>query len=80
MLAILAASPEAHHWLHADADHGDHECAITLYAQGVTSTVVGVVLAVVAWRLLGSSRGAGRELFLPAPHYLHLPGRAPPRG
>ena len=80
MLAVLAASPAAHHWLHADADQQDHECAITLYAQGVTTAVVGVALAIIAWRLLGLSRSAGIELFLSAPRFLHLPGRAPPRG
>jgi hypothetical protein len=80
MLAILAASPAAHHWLHADADHEDHECAITLYAQGITTAAVGVALAVIVWRLLGLSRSAGIELFLSAPRFLHLPGRAPPRG
>ena len=80
LLAILAASPDAHRWLHADSDHEDHECAITLYAQGVTTAVVGVALAIVAWRLLGLSQSAGIELFLSAPRFLHLPGRAPPRG
>lgn len=80
MLAVLAANPTAHHWLHADADQQDHECAITLYAQGVTTAVVGVALAIVAWRLLGLSQGAGIELLLSAPRFLHLPGRAPPLG
>jgi ABC-type Co2+ transport system permease subunit len=80
MLAVLAASPAIHHWLHADADHADHECAITLYAQGVTTAVAGVALAVVVWRLLGESGSARIALFLSAPRFLHLPGRAPPRG
>lgn len=80
MLALFAASPAIHHWLHADADHADHECAITLYAQGVTTATVGVALVVVAWRLLGLSQNAGVELFLSAPRFLYLPGRAPPRG
>jgi hypothetical protein len=80
MLAILAASPDAHHWLHAEADHADHECAVTLFAQGVTTAAVAVALAVVISRLLGLSRSARVELFLSAPRFLHLPGRAPPRG
>ena len=80
MLAILAASPAAHHWLHADADHEDHECAITLYAQGITSAVVGFALAIVTWCLLGLARSVRVELFLSVPRYLHLPGRAPPVG
>jgi len=80
MLAVLAASPDTHRWLHADADHTDHECVITLYAQGITTAAVGVALSVITWRLLGISRKAEAELLLSAPHYLHLPGRAPPQG
>jgi len=80
MLALMAASPAAHHWLHADSDHENHECAITLYAQGITTALVGVALAVVAWRQLELSQSAATELFLAAPRFLHLPGRAPPRG
>jgi len=80
MLAVFAASPNAHRWLHADADHTDHECAITLYTQGITTAAVGVALLVIAWRQLGMAQKVEAELFLPAPHYLHLPGRAPPLG
>jgi len=80
MLAVFAASPNVHQWLHADADHADHECAITLYAQGITTAAVGVALLVIVWRLLGISQKIEAELFLPALRYLHLPGRAPPQG
>ena len=78
LLAIMAASPAVHHWLHADSDQQDHECAITLYTQGVAVAVGSVALAIVVWRLLGLSQGAGIELFLRVPRYLHIPGRAPP--
>ena len=78
LLAILAASPAAHHWLHADADHDDHECAITLYAQGIAPAGIVFVLAIVVWRLLGLAQRAGTEWFVSPPRYLHLPGRAPP--
>ena len=79
MLVILTACPEAHHWLHADADHQEHTCAITLYAQGATTALVGLMLTIVTWRLEGLADVDGTELCLSASHYLHLPGRAPPR-
>jgi len=80
MLAVLAASPDAHRWLHADSDQADHECVVTLFAQGVTPASVAVTMAIVAWRLLGLSQSEGTDLLLSAPHFSHLPGRAPPRG
>ncbi len=78
MLAVFAASPAAHQWLHADADHQDHECAITLYTQGVTAALVGIALAILARCSFIFDRSAEEPLF-EQPHYLHLPGRAPPR-
>lgn len=78
MLALLSASPAAHRWLHADSDHDDHECAITLYAQGVTAALVGVVLLLVA-RCPQELVRSVEELLIVQTHYLHVPGRAPPR-
>ena len=36
VLAVLAlaASPSLHHWLHADADDDDHDCAVMLFVHG----------------------------------------------
>ncbi len=36
LLAVLAlaACPEWHHWLHADADDDEHQCAVTLFRSG----------------------------------------------
>jgi hypothetical protein len=30
----LAVCPELHEWIHPDADHEDHDCAVTLFASG----------------------------------------------
>jgi len=30
----LSASPQIHEWVHPDADHEDHECAVTLFSGG----------------------------------------------
>ncbi|HEX3446059.1 MAG TPA: hypothetical protein VHS80_15180, partial [Chthoniobacterales bacterium] len=30
----LTVCPQLHEWLHPDADHEDHDCAVTLFASG----------------------------------------------
>lgn len=42
LLAVvaMAASPQLHELIHHDADHDDHECAVTLMLAGGTDTVV----------------------------------------
>ena len=34
IIAALAASPHLHQLFHHDADHGDHECAVTVMISG----------------------------------------------
>jgi hypothetical protein len=34
IIAALAASPHLHRLFHHDADHGDHECAVTVMISG----------------------------------------------
>lgn len=34
-LGLLAVSPQLHAALHHEADHVDHECAVTLFSHGV---------------------------------------------
>jgi len=77
MLAFLALSPETHEDLHCDAHQPEHVCAITLFAQGVTTPLAAVTLAVGVWRLLHAA-SEGRKIFVQAPAFIHLPGRAPP--
>jgi hypothetical protein len=36
IVVALAASPQLHQLLHQDADHGDHECAVTVMVSGGT--------------------------------------------
>ena len=78
LLAVLAACPQAHEWLHKDADHADHECAVTLFLHGVAPTVVGIAVAVIAWALVGVVPCSTVETDFAAPEHLLLPGRAPP--
>jgi len=78
LLAILAANPDAHHWLHADSDHEDHSCAVVLFAHGLTSALAGITLTLVAWRLLSLLGRAGEVLRLAAPSYFLQPACGPP--
>ncbi len=77
-LCVLAASPQLHRWLHPDAEHSDHECAVTLFHHGVTQAVVGVALAVMPLLLVARVALVPAGPDLVAPHYRLIPGRAPP--
>jgi hypothetical protein len=45
VICAAAASPALHEWMHADADHADHDCAITLFASGAYHTTVQPAVA-----------------------------------
>jgi hypothetical protein len=78
LLAILAADPSAHRWLHADSDHEDHSCAVVLFAHGLTSALAEIILTLVAWRLLSVLGRAGEVLHLATPSYFLQPACGPP--
>ena len=78
MLSVLAASPTLHAWLHKNAGQADHECAITLYQQGMAAAEVGVILAAVALVVLARIATAPAELHLAPLRYWLPPGHAPP--
>ena len=77
LLGILEVCPAAHEWFHRDAGQVEHTCAVTLFAHGVEPMVAAGVLAIVVWRLLFRAVTAC-EVFVQAPAFCHLPGRAPP--
>src|SRR5690606_16441429 len=76
-IALLSTAPGLHEQLHADANDSEHSCAITLFAAGLTSAAVGIVLAVVAGVVSASRRTCTTE---PAasPAALLPPVRGPP--
>lgn len=45
LLAVMAmaASPALHEWVHADANDGDHDCAVVLFMAGGAAAAVAVV-------------------------------------
>ena len=77
LLDAMAACPALHEMIHKDADHADHQCAVTMFAHGkVDSTTceVPVVLPVVWVEIVPLS---GFSFFSSA--FENLPqGRAPP--
>jgi hypothetical protein len=77
-LGLLAVSPQLHAALHADANHADHTCAVTLFSHGAdvctgTTTLVCAPLFFVVEEGLGQPVSPVAEV----PHRLP-PGRGPP--
>lgn len=78
LLTVLVVSPEAHEELHSDATEAHHTCAITLYAQGVTTPVCQVQIPLPLEHPAEVARIAAAELRLPTPRYWLKPLRGPP--
>jgi hypothetical protein len=83
LLAVLAASPTLHAWVHgqsvaqAQAGHGDDDCVITQFSHGLTTPAAA--LALVAF--LGLISGLARPCAvgpLPAPRFWLPPVCGPP--
>jgi hypothetical protein len=77
-VSLLAVSPHAHEEVHADADHHDHVCAVTLATQGFcdTAALPPVVAAPTAFARDAIAIGYG--YIWTAPDYWHVPAQAPP--
>lgn len=78
-LTVFAASPVAHQLLHVDdVSQGDHDCAVVLFASGV-SLPVGPVHVTPPVEAIGAvSPATAAEVFLVSPRYLRQPERGPP--
>jgi hypothetical protein len=79
LLSVSAASPVVHHWLHADtgADSSDN-CAVVLFASGVTLAAAAIAFALPALRWVEMRVEAAAVLFVVSPRYLRQPERGPP--
>ena len=77
-LTVLAVSPAAHEGFHSNAADANHTCAITLFAQGITSPVCHFELPLPLECLDAVAPVAGEELRLVSPRYLLKPLRGPP--
>ena len=81
LLGTATVTPTLHDWLHVDDGHeADHQCAVVLFASGVTFAAATIALTgpTLAWRAF--STPAVSELFLVVPRYLRQPERGPPVG
>lgn len=65
---VLAVSPELHHRVHADADAGDHDCAVTLFLHGGGDTApVPLALPMfVGWEMGVLLVGVPPAVFVPS--------------
>lgn len=77
-LAVFAASPDLHSWLHSDNGTGDDECAVALFASGVSTPAGAIVVSLSATEWKIPTYTSVDELFLASPRYLHQPERGPP--
>lgn len=78
LLGVFAASSHLHDFVHADADHAEHSCAITLFSQGLENSL-GHAGPVVTPALFpaGEVVAATAALVTTTPDRLP-PGRGPP--
>jgi hypothetical protein len=63
--AALTASPGLHEWVHADADHEDHDCAVTLFLSGAVGPAIAPLPPVAP--LAGPAADFRYRKFLPLP-------------
>lgn len=76
-LGLLSVAPTLHLAIHHDADSAQHQCAVDLFAGGVTPVTAVVFFAPVALLALGSIAPVTR-VALVAPTWTLPPGRGPP--
>lgn len=78
LLAVLAASPQLHAWLHGDAGEADHECAVTLFQHGADAVVEVLAVAATAWTVVALVVVPPTAPDLHQRRYWLPPGNAPP--
>lgn len=87
VLGILAVSPDWHAGLHerhavahqaAPVGSGDHVCAVTLFASGVTALLVFCLLALGLLPAAGFAWRAMDFIAAAQPRYRLVPSHAPP--
>ena len=79
VIAAMEASPAFHEWIHQDADHDDHDCAVTLFAHGSVDASAPPVLAVQFVQVEVSDSVPVRTEHVPCCHLLgSLLEHAPP--
>jgi len=78
LLAVLAASPALHEWLHHDAGDTNHECAVTLFQHGAGLATTAIAVAATVWIVVALAITAPLGPDLDRRRYWLPPGNAPP--
>ena len=91
LLNVLAASPELHAWVHGKAPSSEHaspshapvgdpnhECVVTIFAQGTTALLFLCLLLLLPPVASGLVARADDWLVVAHPRYWHVPSHAPP--
>jgi hypothetical protein len=76
----LTVCPELHEWVHPDAGHDDHDCAVTLFSNGGIHLVATDLLDVgkpAQWHLVDVLH-FGSQVLVAAQTARLIPGRGPP--
>ena len=76
----LTVCPKLHEWVHPDADHEDHDCAVTLFSNGGIHFAAIDLLAVgkpSQW-LVVDVLHFGSQVLVAAQTDRLIPGRGPP--
>jgi hypothetical protein len=76
----LAVCPELHEWVHPDADHEDHDCAVTLFANaGIDFAPIDLLdVGKLAYRALVEVLQLYSQVLVSAQTGRLIPGRGPP--
>ncbi len=78
-LAVFAVSPHWHEALHAESTAATNEgCAVDLFAHGLSVPLGGLAVQPTLISPRAGETPPAREIFPPAPRYLHQPERGPP--
>jgi hypothetical protein len=77
-IAALAANPQLHEWIHSEAGHQGHVCAITLFADGACDSMCSapILVGLVGFALsdsLPSSSNALESFYLACRILEHAP-------
>ena len=78
VLGLLAVSPELHARVHQDFDHAGHNCAVTLFSQGLDHPVLDAVLPLAPALVVVADVAPVEPLFVESARDWLLPGRGPP--
>ena len=79
VVVAMAAAPRLHEAAHHDADHADHECAVTLFASGAMHDAVPVLAVAPELVLVPDEAVTDRRRIVSSFRFSGILEHAPPR-